>query len=51
MPSRSVRPVPLSQVPAFDHEADVVIAGFGCAGASAAFEAADAGAEVIVRSS
>ncbi len=36
------------EVRAWDHEADVVVAGFGCAGACAAIEAAEAGAETIV---
>lgn len=31
-----------------DHEADVLVLGFGCAGAAAAYEAAAAGAEVLV---
>jgi ribulose 1,5-bisphosphate synthetase/thiazole synthase len=35
-------------VTAWDVEADVVVVGFGCAGACAAIEAADAGAEVLV---
>ena len=33
---------------AFDHECDVLVIGFGCAGAAAAYEAAAAGADVIV---
>ena len=32
----------------WDHEADVVIAGYGIAGAAAAVEAAGAGADVLV---
>ena len=36
---------------AWDREADVVILGFGNAGANAAIEAADAGASVIILSS
>ncbi|MEV6229121.1 FAD-dependent oxidoreductase [Saccharopolyspora shandongensis] len=48
MSSRPVHPVPLSRVEAFDHEADVLVVGFGCAGAAAAFEASSAGADVIV---
>ena len=32
----------------WDREADVVVVGFGCAGACAAIEAAEAGAEVLV---
>ncbi|WP_248964147.1 FAD-dependent oxidoreductase [Sphaerisporangium perillae] len=42
-----VDPVPASSVAAFDHECDVLVVGFGCAGAAAAFEAATAGAEVL----
>src|ERR1022692_5123621 len=42
-------PVPQSPVPpTWDIEADVVVAGFGAAGACAALEATGAGAEVIV---
>jgi 3-oxo-5alpha-steroid 4-dehydrogenase len=37
-----------SAVAAFDHECDVLVVGFGCAGAAAAFEAATAGAGVLV---
>lgn len=37
----------LSDLDHFDHEADVLVVGFGCAGGSAAHEAALAGAEVI----
>ncbi|ETK36981.1 FAD-dependent oxidoreductase [Microbispora sp. ATCC PTA-5024] len=32
----------------FDHECDVLVVGFGCAGAAAAYEAAASGARVIV---
>jgi 3-oxo-5alpha-steroid 4-dehydrogenase len=46
--SSEVHPVPASSVTAWDHEADVVIAGYGIAGAAAAVEAADAGADVLV---
>ncbi|MEM7410940.1 MAG: FAD-dependent oxidoreductase [Myxococcota bacterium] len=35
-------------VPQWDHSADVVVVGFGCAGASAAIEASRAGARVCV---
>ncbi|WP_106400475.1 FAD-dependent oxidoreductase [Actinocorallia populi] len=41
-------PVPLSEVERFDHETDVLVVGFGCAGAAAAYEAASAGADVLV---
>ena len=40
--------VPLREVSAFELECDVIVAGFGGAGASAALEARQAGAEVIV---
>lgn len=43
-----VVPVAESQVTRWDHEADVVIAGYGVAGAAAAVEAARAGADVLV---
>lgn len=41
-------PVPLSAVARFDHETDVLVVGFGAAGAAAAYEAAAAGADVLV---
>jgi 3-oxo-5alpha-steroid 4-dehydrogenase len=44
----SVTPVPLSSVERFDHEADVLVVGFGCAGAAAALEASAAGAGVLI---
>ena len=45
----SAAPVPASGLPEkWDGEADVVIAGFGGAGAAAAIEAAEAGAKVLV---
>lgn len=43
-----VRPVPVDRIPAWDLEADVVIAGYGIAGVCAAIGAADAGADVLV---
>ena len=43
-----VRPIPAATVDTWDHEADVVIAGYGVAGAAAAVEAARAGADVLV---
>ncbi|MBO0863590.1 MAG: FAD-dependent oxidoreductase [Mycobacterium sp.] len=43
-----VHPVPASSVGTWDHEADVVIAGYGVAGAAAAVEAARSGADVLV---
>ena len=41
-------PVQAEAVTAWADEADVVVVGFGAAGASAAYEAASAGAEVLV---
>ena len=43
-----VIPVAESEITSWHHEADVVIAGYGVAGAAAAVEAARAGAEVLV---
>lgn len=43
-----IRPLPADQVEVWDYEADVVVAGYGIAGVSAAIEAATAGAEVLV---
>lgn len=48
MTADDVRPVPASSVTSWDHEADVVIAGYGVAGAAAAVEAAHADADVLV---
>lgn len=39
-PDTDVTPVPASSVTTWDHEADVVIAGYGVADAAAAVEAA-----------
>jgi 3-oxo-5alpha-steroid 4-dehydrogenase len=44
----TVAPVDARDITAWDVEADVVIAGYGIAGVSAAIEAARAGAEVVV---
>jgi 3-oxo-5alpha-steroid 4-dehydrogenase len=44
----TVAPRRASEVAAWDQEADVVVVGFGAAGASAAYEAAAAGADTIV---
>lgn len=44
----NVTPIPASSVTAWDDEADVVIAGYGIAGAAAAVEAARAGADTLV---
>lgn len=43
-----VTPVAASTVTTWDHEADVVIVGYGMAGAAAAVEASRAGADVLV---
>ncbi|MFD7291945.1 FAD-dependent oxidoreductase [Streptomyces sp. NPDC059897] len=43
-----VTPVRASSVTHYETEVDVLVVGFGCAGASAAFEAASAGADVLV---
>ncbi|KUI25015.1 flavoprotein [Mycobacterium sp. IS-1742] len=48
MSAGDVRPVPAASVRQWDHEADVVIAGYGVAGAAAAVEASHAGADVLV---
>lgn len=42
------RPFPVAKVPQWDVESDVAVIGFGAAGASAAIEAADAGAHVTL---
>ena len=44
----SVAPRPASEVQAWDDEADVVVVGFGAAGSAAAWQARDAGADVLV---
>jgi 3-oxo-5alpha-steroid 4-dehydrogenase len=44
----NVTPIPASSVTTWDDEADVVIAGFGIAGAAAAVEAARSGVDVLV---
>lgn len=46
--SGDITPLPAADVAQWDDEADVVIAGFGIAGAAAAVEAARAGADVLV---
>lgn len=43
-----VYPRAAAQIENWDHEADVVIAGYGIAGAAAAVQAASAGADVVV---
>lgn len=41
-------PLPVEAVPEWDFEADVVVIGFGAAGACAAIEASEAGAKVLL---
>jgi 3-oxo-5alpha-steroid 4-dehydrogenase len=48
MTGGGVHPVPAASIGTWDHEADVVIAGYGVAGAAAAVEATRAGADVLV---
>jgi 3-oxo-5alpha-steroid 4-dehydrogenase len=47
-PDNDVTPVPRSSITTWDHEADVVVAGYGVAGAAAAVEAGRGGADVLV---
>lgn len=42
------KPVPAGEVPGWDFETGVAVVGFGAAGACAAIEAADAGAQVML---
>ncbi|MFD6897462.1 FAD-dependent oxidoreductase [Rhodococcus sp. NPDC060086] len=46
--STDVHPLLADRVATWDHEADVVVAGYGIAGVSASIEAARSGAEVLV---
>jgi 3-oxo-5alpha-steroid 4-dehydrogenase len=46
--TRSVRPTPTAEIAGWDAEADVVVVGYGVAGAAAAGEAAAAGADTLV---
>ncbi|WP_155739894.1 FAD-dependent oxidoreductase, partial [Rhodococcus rhodochrous] len=46
--STDLHPLPADSVSTWDHEADVVVAGYGIAGVSASIEAARAGADVLV---
>src|SRR5687767_6627822 len=48
MDSASVAPRRADAVPHWDLDADVVVVGLGCAGASAAIEARTAGADVVI---
>lgn len=43
-----IRPIPADQITEWAYEADVVVAGFGVAGAAAAVGAAQSGADVLV---
>lgn len=43
-----IAPRPAAEVASWDGEADVVVVGYGCAGASAAIAALEAGASVVV---
>ena len=45
---RNVHPERVAAIPGWDYEADVVVVGYGVAGASAAIEAARGGADVLV---
>ncbi|MEE2032296.1 FAD-dependent oxidoreductase [Rhodococcus chondri] len=44
----TIRPVSVDEIETWDFEADVVVAGFGIAGVSAAIGAAESGADVLV---
>ena len=44
----TIRPQPAAELETWHDEADVLVIGFGAAGTSAAFEAAVAGADVLV---
>ncbi|WIM86228.1 FAD-dependent oxidoreductase [Candidatus Mycobacterium wuenschmannii] len=48
MSNPDVTPIAASSITSWDHEADVVVAGYGVAGAAAAVEAARSGADVLV---
>lgn len=48
MADPTVKPISAADITAWDYEADVVVAGYGIAGVTAAIEAARAGAEVLV---
>ncbi|MBM9836416.1 FAD-dependent oxidoreductase [Rhodococcus hoagii] len=43
-----VTPIDAAEITAYDHETDVLVIGYGCAGASAALEADAAGADVVL---
>lgn len=44
----SVTPIDVTEIDRYDHETDVLIVGYGCAGACAALEAGETGSEVIL---
>ncbi len=46
--STDLHPLSADEITSWDHEADVVVAGYGIAGVSASIEAARAGADVLV---
>ncbi|WP_063065876.1 FAD-dependent oxidoreductase [Nocardia violaceofusca] len=48
MPVHSVTPRPSTEITRYDLDTDVLVVGYGCAGAAAAFEAARTGARVLV---
>ncbi|QIX49235.1 FAD-dependent oxidoreductase [Rhodococcus sp. DMU1] len=48
MTTAPFRPLRAAEVTAWDHEADIVVAGYGIAGVSAAIEAARAGTDVLI---
>ncbi|OYD67251.1 FAD-dependent oxidoreductase [Rhodococcus sp. OK302] len=48
MADATIKPISAADITTWDYEADVVVAGYGIAGVTAAIEAARAGAEVLV---
>jgi 3-oxo-5alpha-steroid 4-dehydrogenase len=46
--SAAFAPVPSSDIRGYDETCDVLVVGFGCAGAAAAYESATAGADTLV---
>ncbi|NMM83593.1 flavoprotein, partial [Rhodococcus sp. SRB_17] len=48
MADATINPISAADITTWDYEADVVVAGYGIAGVTAAIEAARAGAEVLV---
>lgn len=47
-PRVPVTPIAAAEIDAYDHETDVLVIGYGCAGAAAALEADAAGSDVIL---